>query len=363
MRGLGFVIGLAVSLLIAEVHGQPTAARPPIIDMHMHAMPVDFYGKPPAKMCAPQNFPWVDPKDSTADFVTCIGPTIQAGATDDEVIRRTVAVMTEYNVTGVISAPSRAGVSSVDRLKPWQSAAPDRVIPGVWSNGSVPLESIRRWAKEGRIRVLGELTFHTPATALPTRCPSSTSRSPKSSIFLSACTSDPAHQARRTLERALSRGARAAARARRIAAAPSEDAAVCHARRLAAHRRDAGAAVYHPQVNVDVGIISWQLPRAEFHRYLRRFIDAGFGKRVMFGSDQLLFPEMIRVAIENIESAEFLTAEQKRDIFYNNAARFLRLDRNSRADNEPEADSIHNAVNCARVDSSGVRERRRPVDQ
>ena len=65
MRGPGFVIGLAVSLLIVEVHGQPTAARPPIIDMHMHAMPVDFYGKPPAKMCAPQNFPWVDPKDST----------------------------------------------------------------------------------------------------------------------------------------------------------------------------------------------------------------------------------------------------------------------------------------------------------
>ena len=61
--------------------------------------------------------------------------------------------------------------------------------------------------------------------------------------------------------------------------------------------------LYHPQVNVDVGIISWQLPRAEFHRYLQRFIDAGFGKRVMFGSDQLLFPEMIRVAIDNIEVA------------------------------------------------------------
>ena len=47
---------------------------------------------------------------------------------------------------------------------------------------------------------------------------------------------------------------------------------------------------YHPQVNVDVGIISWQLPRAEFHRYLRRLIEAGFGKRVMFGSDQFCSP-------------------------------------------------------------------------
>jgi hypothetical protein len=45
----------------------------------------------------------------------------------------------------------------------------------------------------------------------------------------------------------------------------------------------------------------------------------------MFGSDQMLWPEMIGKAIEAIEAADFLTAEQKRDIFYNNAARFLRL--------------------------------------
>ena len=327
MRGLGFVIGLAVSLLIVEVHGQPTAARPPIIDMHMHAMPVDFYGKPPATMCAPQNFPWVDPKDSTADFVTCIGPTIQAGATDDKVIRRTVAVMTEYNVTGVISAPSRAGVSSVDRLKPWQSAAPDRVIPGVWTNGSVPLESIRTWAKEGRIRVLGELTFQYTgyrfADALPEQHFALAEEldlpvglhvgpgAPGEAYFLSA-------RYRAELGRPL-------ALEESLLRHPKMRLYVMHAGWPLIDEMLA-LLLYHPQVNVDVGIISWQLPRAEFHRYLRRFIDAGFGKRVMFGSDQLLFPEMIRVAIENIESAEFLTAEQKRDIFYNNAARFLRLD-------------------------------------
>ena len=45
----------------------------------------------------------------------------------------------------------------------------------------------------------------------------------------------------------------------------------------------------------------------------------------MFGSDQMIWPETIDAAIEAIESAEFLTPEQKRDIFYNNAARFLRL--------------------------------------
>jgi uncharacterized protein len=33
----------------------------------------------------------------------------------------------------------------------------------------------------------------------------------------------------------------------------------------------------------------------------------------------------VKLALEGIETATFLTAEQKRDILYNNAARFLRL--------------------------------------
>ena len=46
----------------------------------------------------------------------------------------------------------------------------------------------------------------------------------------------------------------------------------------------------------------------------------------MFGSDQMRWPEKIDDAIEAIDEATYLTAEQKRDIFYNNAARFLRLE-------------------------------------
>ena len=48
-------------------------------------------------------------------------------------------------------------------------------------------------------------------------------------------------------------------------------------------------------------------------------------RRVWKAPDQMVFPEAIGMAIEGIESASFLTVEQKRDIFYNNAARFLRL--------------------------------------
>ncbi len=81
----------------------------------------------------------------------------------------------------------------------------------------------------------------------------------------------------------------------------------------------------HPQVYVDVGIIVFTQPQAAFYRYLRGIVDAGFGKRVMFGSDQMLWPKAIERAIAVIENAPFLSKTQQRDILYNNASRFLRL--------------------------------------
>ena len=81
----------------------------------------------------------------------------------------------------------------------------------------------------------------------------------------------------------------------------------------------------YPQVYVDVGVICYVIPRSAFHSYLKQIVEAGFGKRVMFGSDQMNWPGTIKVGIEAIETAEFLSEKQKRDILYNNAARFLRL--------------------------------------
>lgn len=81
----------------------------------------------------------------------------------------------------------------------------------------------------------------------------------------------------------------------------------------------------YPQVYVDIAVIDWILPREEFHAYLKALIRAGMADRIMFGSDQMVWPEAIGLAIDGIESAEFLTNQQKRDILYNNAARFLKL--------------------------------------
>ena len=81
----------------------------------------------------------------------------------------------------------------------------------------------------------------------------------------------------------------------------------------------------HPQVYVDVGVIVFAQPRAAFYRYLQGIVEAGFGNRVMFGSDQMVWPEVIERSIAVIEEAPFLSDEHKRDILYNNAARFLRF--------------------------------------
>lgn len=81
----------------------------------------------------------------------------------------------------------------------------------------------------------------------------------------------------------------------------------------------------YPQVYVDVGVIVWGQPRAEFYRYLRSLVEAGYTDRIMFGSDQMVWPSMIARSVEVIEDAPFLGEGQKQAIFHDNAAKFLRL--------------------------------------
>ncbi len=80
------------------------------------------------------------------------------------------------------------------------------------------------------------------------------------------------------------------------------------------------------QVYMDISAINWLLTREEFHAYLQRLMQARLGKRIMFGTDQMIWPDAVGMSVDAIESATFLTEAQKRDIFFENAARFLRLD-------------------------------------
>ena len=92
-------------------------------------------------------------------------------------------------------------------------------------------------------------------------------------------------------------------------------------------RADEMIALMHafPQVHVDIGPLSWYLPQTGFYGFLERLVDAGLARRIMFGSDQMVWPDAIGRAIETLEAAPFLTEDQRRDIMCRNAMRFLRL--------------------------------------
>ena len=81
----------------------------------------------------------------------------------------------------------------------------------------------------------------------------------------------------------------------------------------------------HPQFYAGVGLIGFALPPDAFHYYLQRIVRAGFGDRVMFESDQMVWPGVLDAAIHTIEHADYLPKQQKREIMYNNAARCFRF--------------------------------------
>ena len=78
-----------------------------------------------------------------------------------------------------------------------------------------------------------------------------------------------------------------------------------------------------PNVFIDMSVLNSVGPRSLHDESLRIFVSAGFADRIVLGSDDQDYEPII----ERIESAEFLTPAQRRGIYYDNAARFLRLDR------------------------------------
>ena len=81
----------------------------------------------------------------------------------------------------------------------------------------------------------------------------------------------------------------------------------------------------YPQVYVDISAIVWLVPKEEFYSYLKSLITAGFEKRIMYGSDQMIWEDAISISIKNVEKAPFLNRKQKDNIFYNNAAFFFKI--------------------------------------
>lgn len=300
------------------------AQRAPIIDVHLHAVGAADQGPPPAFACpGTGTLPAPRRADSTglAELMACARPL--RSATDDESIRRrTVALMARYNVRGVLSGER-------DKVEAWMRAAPGRFIAGAVE--SAPLDSMRRWAAAGTLGVIGELGFQYAGLAPTDSVPLAyfaladsldlpiavhVGPGPPGAPYFAApayrmALSDPL-----ALEAVLVRH-------------PRLRVDVMHAGWPMGERMLA-LMWAHPQVYVDIGVLSWAVPQAEFYRYLRLLMDAGMGTRILFGSDQMVWPEALEVAIRRVERAPFLTHAQKRDILYHNTVRFLRLETEQR---------------------------------
>ena len=78
----------------------------------------------------------------------------------------------------------------------------------------------------------------------------------------------------------------------------------------------------HPTVYFEMSILNSTLSPEAHAAELRRWIDAGFGDRLLFGSDSRPAAPIMR----RLESIAWLTPAQRSAILYDNAARFFRLD-------------------------------------
>jgi len=77
-----------------------------------------------------------------------------------------------------------------------------------------------------------------------------------------------------------------------------------------------------PNTYLDMSVLNSVGPRALHDASLRTLVSAGLVDRIVLGSDDQDYAAIV----ERIEGADFLTPEQRRGIYYDNAARFLRLD-------------------------------------
>jgi uncharacterized protein len=323
-------MSLLLMLVAMTAQAGGVAAPPPIIDMHLHAWSLSEFGGESVPGCVGAkgvDMHGIDPArpfDFTAQ-TTC-KVMVQSPATDAEVFARTIAEMKRFNIV--------AGVISGDRstVAARRKAQPDRFIPAAnfFLDDKPPPAShaaeLEAQAKSGETRLFAEITPQYRGMA-----PDDPSLEPFYAMAERLDIPVGIH---------MGYGAPGGPywvypKYRVSLGNPLllEDLLVRHPR-LRLYVMHAGMPMTdeiialmfsHPQVFVDISADNWGVPRAEFHHHLKRLVEAGYGKRIMFGSDQMVWPQVIEVAIDSITSAPFLSEDQKRDILYNNAARFLRL--------------------------------------
>lgn len=281
-----------------------------IIDVHMHAYP------------ASTTF-----TDPIVNPITGAKSPIRNGA---EHMEACIAEMKRHNVVkGVVSG------GDGDRLKAatdWHDRDPARFVAGAGVRGSddtplPPLDTLRKAFADGSIKVLGEVTSQYAGLPLG---------DPKYDPYLSLAEEFDIPVALHT--GSMPGGTTfdpccRTARARLGNPEYVEEALNKHPK-LRLNLMHGGwpyleetiaILMLYPNVNLDTGALAWLMPRPAFHGILRQLVEAGFSKRIMFGSDHMFWPDAIGLSVQAVEAATFLTEAQKQDIFHDNAVRFYKL--------------------------------------
>jgi hypothetical protein len=314
----------AASFAVAQDDG---SKKPPVIDVHVHAFdslpnvgpvcpfPAQFTASD-AKAGNEHQLGWADQDCS---------PALEPGKNPDEYMKAVIAEWERLNVTAVV-------MGDPEFVKKWIQAAPGRVIPGTSFDGGgfaktyVPIDQLRKSFTQDGFKVMGELGLQ----------------------YQGISPSDPSVDAYFALAEELDipvgihmgtgGGARANIALPRFRGSMGnplllEDVLARHPR-LRIWIMHAGYPMIdnlltllqaNSHVYVDVAGLIWSYPIKEVNRYIERIVDAGFEDRVMFGTDQMYWPRLMATSIGVIQNADYLTPQEKRDILYNNAARFLRL--------------------------------------
>lgn len=301
--------------------------------MHLHALRANDQGPAPLSIGAPYRDLGInDPKDDFREvFMKALTKKMWADhyitspSTDDSLRQLTLEVLRRNNVYAVTSG-------DIETVRKWKSESPERIINSIdWTFGlasrtGLTADSLAKLFRSGEFKVFGEVSIQyegysasdsafeqylAMAERLDIPIGIHVGPGPPGAPYIFAKNYRARLHSPFLLEQALLRHPKLRVYAMH-AGWPMLD--------------DMLATLYtHPQLYVDVGVICYMIPRKEFYFYLERLVNAGFGKRIMFGSDNMVWPQAVELGIEAINKAPFLSATQKRDILFNNAARFLRL--------------------------------------
>lgn len=315
---------VACLLVSGAALGQTVPRKPlPIIDVHVHAMKVNPNFA--ADMCPwfLKDMPGSDPNQPPLSFVNtdCVAP-LKAAKSDAEMQTALVETMQRLNMTIIAYGDAQI-------LRNWKKAAPGRVIAGIGisSPNDMSVKAFTDSLSSGFYEVMGEV-----APQYQGLSPSDMSlddyfaAAEKLNIPVGihmgtggngmANLTQPKYRASLgrpfLLEDVLARH-------------PKMKIWVMHAGYPMLEEMIAlmGANAY---VYVDLAGFIWSYPQAEIHDYLKRLVQAGFGKRILYGTDFMVWPKLFETSIGLIENADYLSFDQKRDILFNNAVRFFRLD-------------------------------------